>query len=364
MSLLLTLISRNSIGFIKWYAKNISPLFVNTIGRFFALLPFSVFEFMLLTTGIILFLYTIRFVYLLIKTPKNAARSLIAFLQKGLCLLSVLLLLFTFTASINYSRPAISAGYDTSVKEYSQGELLGLALLLIDDVKDLSASIDRDEQGLMELQISDIGMEAVDAMKSIDHRYSSLTGYYPYPKPVMFSKAMSYLGITGIFSPFTLEANYNRHVPSYIIPYTVCHELAHLKGFMREDEAGFLAYLACNSSSSLQFQYSGALNALQYTMNQLYRNSSSETYNSVYMSMPEDVRTELSLNKAYWNDHTVSLTKVAKTANDKYLAANAQSQGTKSYGMMVDLLLKEYEDRIAYEFAGLTPQDALDKHLN
>ncbi len=363
MSLVLTLISRNSLAFTIWYAKNISPLFVNTLGRLFSFPYFSFFEFFLLIIGVALLLSLIRFFYLLVKSPKKAGKSLVSFLQRAVCIASVLLLIFTFTASINYSRPALAAGYDSSVREYSKEELLGLALLLIDDVNDLSTAIDRNGLGLLELQIPSMGEAAVDAMKNLDYRFNALEGYYSRPKPVIFSKAMSYLGITGIFSPFTVEANYNSHVPSYIIPYTICHELAHLKGFMREDEAGFLAYLACKNSPSLQFQYSGALNALQYTMNQLYRNWDGETYNAVYMTIAENVRNELKNNGDYWKDHTITLTKVARTANDKYLAANAQSQGTNSYGMMVDLLLKEYEPQIDKIFKDQPSVDKLDKYF-
>lgn len=43
--------------------------------------------------------------------------------------------------------------------------------------------------------------------------------------------------LCGVYSPFTVEANYNGDMPDYNVPHTLCHELSHLKGFMREDEA-------------------------------------------------------------------------------------------------------------------------------
>ena len=48
-------------------------------------------------------------------------------------------------------------------------------------------------------------------------------------------------------------------MPYYNIPHTICHELSHLKGFMREDEANFIGYLACIGSDSPDFRYSGYL---------------------------------------------------------------------------------------------------------
>lgn len=60
---------------------------------------------------------------------------------------------------------------------------------------------------------------------------------YGQPKPVMASRLMSYGNITGIYIPFTCEANVNIDVPDYSIPATMCHELTHLRGYMREEEA-------------------------------------------------------------------------------------------------------------------------------
>jgi len=42
--------------------------------------------------------------------------------------------------------------------------------------------------------------------------------------------------------PFTFEANVNVDIPPYQIPSTMLHELSHLRGFMREDEANFISY--------------------------------------------------------------------------------------------------------------------------
>ena len=48
------------------------------------------------------------------------------------------------------------------------------------------------------------------------------------------------------------------------MPFTICHELAHLKGYIYEDEANFIAFMACINSDNLFFQYSGYLNVLNY----------------------------------------------------------------------------------------------------
>ncbi len=360
VSILLTFLARSSPKFSQWYGETISPIFVNTLGRLFSPLPFSVFEFLICAAALGLLATLFRFFYLASKSRPRLKKSLWYFCCKALCVLGSLLLLFTLTASINYSKPPLSAGADTSLRVYSRGELLGLSLLLTDELTKLADAVQRDDRGLLLPERDILGEAAIDAMKNLGERYPALSGYYPAPKPVFLSGPMSYLGITGIFSPFTLEANYNRDVASFLIPYTLCHELAHLKGFMREDEAGFLAYLACRDSDSVQLQYSGALNAFLYTMNQLYGNVDRDLYDAVYTGIPKPVREEISRSREYWQSHTATVTSLAKKANNKYLMANAQTKGTESYGMMVDLLLKEYDHRILREYGDRIPQSLLD----
>lgn len=333
LAFFLIFLSRQLPAFSSFYGRNIFPYFVTTIGRVFGLVPFSVFEILIILAGLAL-LYGI---FRLVKNPRSWPKLLLV--------LSVLLLFFTLTAGINYSRPEllgqlIEENSRTHKQEHSQEDLIALFHILVDDLTGLENQVARDENGLL----LPGQMDARESMRNLSSRFPDLAGYYPRTKPVLFSKAMTYLGITGIYSPFTLEANYNKHVPSYIIPFTLCHELAHLKGFMREEEANFIAYLACRDSSSLEFQYSGGVNALSYTLNALYRTLDPDLYQDLLLEIPESVRKEIANNRAYWQKHRRKVTELANKANDTYLKANAQTHGVKSYGMMVELLLEEYRN--------------------
>lgn len=343
LTTVLVVSARTADGFAEWYAKSVFPLFPNTLGRLLSPLPFSLFE-----TGVILLILLIcggfaRTLWLLLKKRAGSRPWLLRQLRGFLCILCSLALLFALNASINYSRLtfAESAGYE--ITESSSEDLLQLAEILIDDLKQAESGIERDSTGVLSLKKTDLHQEAIAAMTKVGERFPSLGGYYPKPKPILLSKGMSYLGITGIYSPFTLEANYNRDTTSFVIPFTIAHELSHLKGFMREDEANFIAYLACRSSDSATFQYSGALNALLYTLQALRPNISAERYTTVLAEIPEEVWIDIDHNREYWKRHTVFITSLAKSANDSYLIANMQTDGIKSYGRMVDLLLMEYK---------------------
>lgn len=151
---------------------------------------------------------------------------------------------------------------------------------------------------------------------------------------------MSWLNITGIFFPFTFEANVNVDIPKYNIPAVMCHELSHLRGFMREDEANFLAYLACKNSASLDFQYSGYMLAFIYATNALYE-VDKEAYSRIFNRLDPGVRRDISCQSNYWKQFEGPVADTATSINNGYLQANQQDDGVKSYGRMVDLLLAE-----------------------
>jgi len=89
-------------------------------------------------------------------------------------------------------------------------------------------------------------------------------------KGVILSEVMSYLGIGGVYFPFTGEANVNISMPilQFLSPLA---RNGHQIGFAREDEANFIAYIACKNHPSPDFQYSGILSALINATNTLYR---------------------------------------------------------------------------------------------
>jgi hypothetical protein len=342
LSFVLLLCSRRLDGFAEWYALKVFPLFPNTVGRLFSPLPFSIFEFEIYLIILLLLFWLILAVPVIFGKSLPRKQFFASSARFGLLLLSCLFLIFTLTGSMNYSRATFADTAGIMVREYSDEELQQLSLTLIEELAFLEEKIFVDEEGKVSFEELDLNQEVIDAMKGLGEGYTPLAGYYPRPKPILFSRGLSYLGITGIFSPFTLEANYNQDVADYLIPYTMAHELAHLKGFMREEDAGFIAFLACHNSNSFELQYSGLLNGLSYTLRALRDTVSPSEYEFIYSQIPDQARAELQKSRLYWSKHTAAVTTFAKAANDHYLIVNSQSEGTKSYGRMVDLLLALY----------------------
>lgn len=162
---------------------------------------------------------------------------------------------------------------------------------------------------------------------------------------LLFSEVMSYLDISGIYCPFTFEANVNVHMNDVLIPVTMCHELSHLSGYMREDEANFIAFLACLQSDDPEFRYSGVYLASVHAMNALLT-VDSDLWNRADALKSDALRRDIRSNNAYWKQYETPVSEVSDRVNDAYLKANGQENGLRSYGRMVDLLLAYYRDEL------------------
>ena len=178
-------------------------------------------------------------------------------------------------------------------------------------------------------------------MVKLSGEYSSLSGYYPKPKPVLVSRILSIQQYSGVYSPFTVEANYNRDMVSYNIPHTICHELSHLDGFMREDEANFIGYLACLGSDDADFKYSGFLLGWIYAGNALAKEDFEE-YARLYRMLSEEVREDMDANREFWAKYEGKAARAAERVNDAYLKANGQGEGVLTYGRVVDLMILDF----------------------
>jgi len=89
-------------------------------------------------------------------------------------------------------------------------------------------------------------------------------------KASIFGYFMQYLGIQGYYNPFTGEAQVNRFQPSFMLPFVICHELAHQSGIAAEGDANLLAYALCTTVPDMAFRYSAYLNSWLYTNARLH----------------------------------------------------------------------------------------------
>ena len=79
---------------------------------------------------------------------------------------------------------------------------------------------------------------------------------------------------TGVTVHLTGEAAVNPNVPGILLPYAICHEMAHRMSIASDRDANFSAFLACTHNEDPYFVYSGDVNAYRYCLKALQSFSS------------------------------------------------------------------------------------------
>lgn len=325
-------------------------VFARGIYKYYAVIWSSVTQwipFSLMELGIVLapFLAVFLIVWTILHRKKWKS-----YLLAACWLASGIFFLLTCVCNVNYNRYTFTQISGLTLQESSTAELNRLCLLLAEQANTYREILTlEDENGAMKLKdasVRELSKTARSAYEALNQEYAVFDYRTATSKPIFFSRFMSYTDLVGIYCPITMETNINTDVAHYSIPSTICHELSHFYGFMREDEANFISYLVCMKSDSIEFKYSGTMLALIHAGNKLAE-VDMDAYNALWATYSEGLATDLKQNSAYWQQFRESVVKeVSTNINDAYLKANNQTDGVRSYGRMVDLLLAYYREDI------------------
>lgn len=339
ITFLLQYLARTTTMFAKWYVDNIYHILVRTIGSINGYIPFSIVEIGLYILIIYIIYKLYRFVSKIIKKEEPLKYGKVM-LKQFVLIASILAFTYTVGCGINYFAPAFSLIENISTANPDDDQLMLVAEVITKQLVETANEYKEDNEVLV--LDCNVSKEAKEALHQLIYRFPSLNDYYPSAKGVTVSWILSIQQIEGIYSPFTIEANYNKDMPDCLIPFAVCHELSHLNGYMREDEANLISFLACTSSPNWQFKYSGYYNGFIYLTNQLYRLGYTDKVRELYGMLPECVLKDLKDDSDFWDKYDGKISELQSAMNDNYLKTNGQSEGVKTYSRVVNLIVDCY----------------------
>ena len=339
----LQILARHVPGFAEGYARHVYPVLLHGLGGISNLVPFALDEVLIYLLILITFGYLAAGIRHMIKKQETIKEWLAKTIRRLIKAGILWIFLFTVNCGVNYHRATFSELAGILVEFSTIDELEGLCLWLTERIEETALQIKTEENGLCALP-DQMQEKTRQAMMELGEVYPQLAGWYPKAKPVFTWRVLSMESLEGVSGPYTMEANYNPNIPAHNQPAVLCHELSHLKGFMREDEANYIAYLACTNSEDANLKYSGLLLAYTHSINALYR-ADPERFSDVRKKLCEQAQRDYAYHREYWKQFEGPVAKVSDKVNNAYLKVNAQKEGSRSYGRMVDLLLGEYRRR-------------------
>lgn len=339
--LLLRVCAQNINGFADMYCgtvyRAISVFFNNISG----IVPFSLGELLLMALPAALLVYIVFVIVRTVRARHRRLKTVLNGLLRLIALACAVFFLYVTNCGINYYCTDFASRCSLHARPVSSEELYEVCVFLAGEASALRENLSEDENGVMLLDAGSAQRTAAGAVNGLRSSFGFFPDGYSIPKTVILSGGMSQLKITGVYFPFTFEANFNTEAPDCTLPFTMCHELAHVRGYMQEQDANFIAFLACIGSGSEEFRYSGYLTALMYTSSAL-RSSDAGRFASFTEAVSDKVRADLAEHSRYWSQFDTPVAETASRINDSYLKANSQSEGVRSYGGLTDLVIAYY----------------------
>lgn len=274
---------------------------------------------------------------------------------------AVAVFLFMAVWGLNYYSKPIGEAMKLEVTDYTISDLKEAALYYRQQADQLSGQVARDENGDLTLGTLDEMNQTLSASyDNLVWRYSIFAGPHGPVKELGWADVFSEMGTDGVTIGLTGEAAVNMNQYAAAIPFTMCHETAHLLAFAREDEANFAAYLACEHSDDMTFRYSGYLKAFLYCANALY-DTSKTTWKEAWDGVSDELRHDVNAINAYYDAWSGETSQQVSNVYDTYLKTMGQTSGTVSYNEVTDLLVAWYIDQYRpVEEVDLNPFDPTD----
>lgn len=317
------------------YSQGLFPLVRAALAACSRPFPMSVAELLLVATVAVVGLRVARGLAGLARGTRGAANLAAHAAAQTLAAAGVAALVFQLAWGLNHARLPFAAHAGLTVRAFGTAELAGAVRHLAAEASEeralLGAGDFRLRSGVVEPRLA-------AAWDAVAERYPVLAGDPPRVRLALLSPLLSRCGLTGIYCPFTAEAHVNGELPPTSLFFTACHEIAHERGFAREDEANFLGYLVCRASDDAAVRYSGSLNAFVHALNELARVDPPRARAAI-AALPEPVRCDLGLVRSFWDERRSMMTAVAEHTNHTFLKAQGRPEGRASYGRMAHLLV-------------------------
>jgi hypothetical protein len=257
-------------------------------------------------------------------------------------------MLFLMLWGLNYQRQPLAESLNLAPRPVKGAELEEISRTIISEINRNYEEGCACDAGHTPCRLPLDKTQLYEALESSYRRLEPLLGDaagggFGPPKPFYFSGLMSRFSISGMFSPFTGEPNFNAEQPDSGLPFAVAHEMAHQRGYAREDDADFVAFLVCVNASHPYVRYSGHLRSIDvlYMLGRI----APRRYQEVAPLLASGPLADLDASNSFWLRREGTLSRATYGVTDAYLKVNRVGSGLRNYREVVRLIISYYMTR-------------------
>ncbi|MBI1344507.1 MAG: DUF3810 family protein [Terrimonas sp.] len=324
----------------KYYTYGLYPVIARTQRFLLGWIPFSIGDLFYGFLILVVLFKTFQLFRVIFKKQFNK-EYLLAGLKQIIFFFLFVYVFFYGLWGLNYSRQGIAKQLGITVRKYDIHSLDTLTDVLISRLN------------LYAGKVSDEQFDAFRKKKTLFSlstlAYEKARTNYPflrYPpkslKPSLYSYLGNYLGFQGYYNPFSGEGQVNTTVPSFLEPFVSCHEIGHQLGYARENEANFIAFLACKDYDNDLYRYSLYFDLYHYAVSEMYRIDSlqASTYEDKLAPLVKKHQQDY---RDFYNRYRNPVEPLITKLYGQYLKANNQPEGKRSYNLVIAWLIAYYQ---------------------
>jgi len=321
----------------RFYSLGFYPVISKILRALFGWIPFSIGD----------LFYIAAFIWLVVKTWKllkllkrREARAYLSWmlLRKYVKLTLIMYIVFSVFWGLNYFRQGIEKQLALELKPYSVDDLFALTTLLQQRLNGYAEKID----SVQRLKYNERGLlfgKGVEAYQQVSDTYPFLSYSSSSVKPSIFTPVGHLFGFTGYYNPFSAEAQLKTSIPVFLKPFVVTHEIAHQLGYAKENEASFVAYLACKNSNDLNFIYSVYFEMYRDALFECRLTPNKELVETISKNIHPRVRWDIRDLRIYLQRNQNFIEPFMSGAYDRYLRLNNQPKGRATYNEVIAYLI-------------------------
>tara|TARA_B100001093_G_scaffold204034_1_gene196100 strand:- start:8056 stop:9099 length:1044 start_codon:yes stop_codon:yes gene_type:complete len=309
--------------------KNVSNILFFLFGN----IPFSV--------GDIIYIIIPLYIIIKLKNSYTRRRNFVFIIKT----FATIYIFFQLNWGLNYhNNNVINKLY--GIEKYDFNQLVKVTNLFVEKTNIIHNKLSKSDTIAADLNYNYelVFNESIKAVNNLDFDNKIYLPKQIKIKRSLFSTPLSYIGFSGYINPFTLEAQINNNVPELFMPVTTSHEISHLKGYAKENEANFIGILASVNSKNLFLSYSGNIQALRYLLVEVRKQDKKESQ-KIIQKINKGVLKNISNAEKKINKYSNPFEPYIKEIYGFYLKANNQKDGIKSYNQVVRLLVGYYSNQ-------------------
>lgn len=331
-------IRQNPAWIERYYYGGFYQLVCYVLHPLFHVFPFSVGDIIYFAVILSLIFGTFSLLrFLFIKQFKQAGKLALRFI---ICL-QIAWLWFYGCWGLNYYRPPAAELLGLTDTSYTLKDIGRVTALLIDSANACRNALNADELRQSNSLIYRNAENAVSRLAGTSVKFRVIA---PRVKPSLFSNIMNYMGTAGYYNPFTTEAQLNYLMPVFDKPFSACHELGHQTGFAREDEANFAGFAAGVNAGDRLLRYSAYYAGVEEFMRYLRRRDTA-AHQALRLRISPRVYQDFKTDSIYWTHYQGNAAMVSGIFYDRFLKANNQPRGLRTYNRMILLTMAYYRKR-------------------